>query len=78
MLPVLLFVLQSAGTQQPVFDGHLRQLDVRVPRIEATGTARVEILDAGVGIFELGLFEQTFQAPGIAPDSGGDMRGSTL
>src|SRR5258708_30849516 len=35
MLPVLLFVLQSAGTQQPVFDGHLRQLDVRVPRIEA-------------------------------------------
>src|SRR6266550_3500909 len=35
MLPVLLIVLQSAGTQQPVFDGHLRQLDVRVPRIEA-------------------------------------------
>src|SRR6266545_1368517 len=35
MLPVLLIVLQSAGTQQPVFDGHLRQLDVQVPRIEA-------------------------------------------
>ena len=36
MLTVLLIVLQSAGTQQSVFDGHLRQLDVRVPRIEAT------------------------------------------
>src|SRR5256885_7661339 len=35
MLPVLLIVLQAAGTPQPVFDGHLRQLDVRVPRIEA-------------------------------------------
>jgi hypothetical protein len=36
MLTVLLFVLQSAGAQQPVFDGHLRQLDVRVPRVETT------------------------------------------
>ena len=36
-------------------------------RIETAGTARVEVLDAGVGILELGLFEQTFQAPGIAP-----------
>src|SRR6266540_5914468 len=35
MHSVLLFLLQSAGTQQPVFDGHLRQLDVRVPRLEA-------------------------------------------
>lgn len=34
MLAVLL-LLQSVG-QQPVYDGHLRQLDVRVPRIEAT------------------------------------------
>src|SRR6059036_3069899 len=35
MLTVLLIVVQSAGTQQPVYDGHLRQLDVRVPRLEA-------------------------------------------
>src|SRR5258705_10643416 len=35
MLPLLLLLLQSAGSQQPVYDGHLRQLDVRVPRIEA-------------------------------------------
>ena len=27
--------MQSAGAQGPVYDGHLRQLDVRVPRIEA-------------------------------------------
>src|SRR6267154_2754190 len=36
MLTVLLIAVQSAATQQAVFDGHLRQLDVRVPRIEAT------------------------------------------
>src|SRR5205809_2413815 len=36
MLTVLLIVVQSAGTQQPVYDGHLRQLDVHVPRLEAT------------------------------------------
>src|SRR5271165_165917 len=36
-------------------------------RIETAGTARVEVLDAGVWIFELGLFEQAFQAPGVAP-----------
>src|SRR5881397_997506 len=35
MLAVLLLLMQSVG-QQPVFDGHLRQLDVRVPRIETT------------------------------------------
>jgi len=35
MLAVLLLVIQSVGQQQ-VYDGHLRQLDVRVPRIEAT------------------------------------------
>src|SRR5437667_12807045 len=36
MLSVLLLLMQSAGAQGPVYDGHLRQLDVRVPRIEAT------------------------------------------
>jgi uncharacterized protein DUF5916 len=36
MLPVLLLVIQVVGAQQSVYDGHLRQLDVRVPRIEAT------------------------------------------
>src|SRR5437762_3979502 len=35
MLSFLLLLIQSSGTQQ-VYDGHLRQLDVRVPRIEAT------------------------------------------
>src|SRR5216110_3356366 len=34
MLSYLLLLIQSSGTQQ-VYDGHLRQLDVRVPRIEA-------------------------------------------
>src|SRR5438093_737888 len=33
MLAVALLLVQA---QEPVFDGHLRQLDVRVPRIEAT------------------------------------------
>jgi len=36
MLSVLLLLIQSTGAQQQVYDGHLRQLDVRVPRIEAT------------------------------------------
>src|SRR5258706_148985 len=35
MLAVLLLLMQSVG-QHAVYDGHLRQLDVRVPRIEAT------------------------------------------
>src|SRR6266853_3574911 len=35
MLSFLFLLIQSSGTQQ-VYDGHLRQLDVRVPRIEAT------------------------------------------
>jgi hypothetical protein len=35
MLAVALLLVQSVGQQQ-VYDGHLRQLDVRVPRIEAT------------------------------------------
>src|SRR5467141_2646502 len=36
MLAVLLPLMQFPSAQQPVYDGHLRQLDVRVPRIEAT------------------------------------------
>src|SRR5258705_9529690 len=36
MLPIAFLVVQSIGAQQQVYDGHLRQLDVRVPRIEAT------------------------------------------
>ena len=47
----------------PVGAGETREL----ARIETAGAAGVEILDAGVGILELGLFEQTFQAPGVAP-----------
>src|SRR5216117_1884667 len=35
MLPVLPLLMQSAVAQGPVYDGHIRQLDVRVPRIEA-------------------------------------------
>src|SRR5436853_6081593 len=48
MLPVLLIVLQSAGTQQSVFDGHLRQLDVRVPRVEAAAVHIDGVLDEDV------------------------------
>src|SRR6185437_3672895 len=47
----------------PVGAGETREL----ARIETAGAARVEILDAGFGILELGLFEQTFQASGVAP-----------
>ncbi len=36
MLTALLVLLQSQGDPQPVYDGHLRQLDVHVPRLEAT------------------------------------------
>src|SRR6267378_1133927 len=44
MLAVLLF-LQSAAAQQSVYDGHLRQLDVRLPRIE-TAAVRIDgVLD---------------------------------
>ncbi len=35
MLAVILSLLQTADVQQAVYDGHLRQLDVRVPRLEA-------------------------------------------
>ena len=34
MLPVLLVLLQSAANPQPVYDGRLHQVDVRIPRIE--------------------------------------------
>jgi hypothetical protein len=45
MLAVLLFVMQSAGDPQPVYDGHLRQFDVRIPRIE-TAAPRIDgVLD---------------------------------
>jgi hypothetical protein len=47
MLPVLLLLLQSAGDPQPVYDGRLRQIDVQVPRLEAT--ARIDgVLDEDV------------------------------
>ena len=35
MLPVLLLLVQAAGDPQPVYDGRLKQLDVRIPRIDA-------------------------------------------
>src|SRR6266545_2244081 len=35
MLPVLLLLLQTAGDPGPVYDGRLRQIEVRLPRIEA-------------------------------------------
>ena len=35
MLAVLLLVMQSAGDPQLVYDGRLRQIEVRLPRIEA-------------------------------------------
>ncbi len=38
MLPFLLLLLQTAGDPPPVYDGRLKQLDVRVPRVEATVT----------------------------------------
>lgn len=47
MLAVLLLALQSTGSQ-PVYDGHLRQIDVRVPRLEAA-TVRIDGLLAEEG-----------------------------
>jgi hypothetical protein len=47
MLTVALLLVQSAGQQQ-VYDGHLRQLDVRVPRVE-TAVVRIDgVLDEDV------------------------------
>src|ERR1044071_10097462 len=36
MHAVALLIVQSVGAQQQVYDGRLRQLDVHVPRLEAT------------------------------------------
>src|SRR5467141_3129911 len=47
MLAVLHLLLQSVG-QQPVYDGHLRQLDVRVPRVEAAAVHIDGVLDEDV------------------------------
>src|SRR5438477_7896170 len=48
MLAVLLLLLQSPRMQQPVYDGHLRQLEVRIPRIE-TATVQLDgVLDEPV------------------------------
>jgi hypothetical protein len=45
MLRVLLVLIQSAGDPQPIFDGRLRQTEVRLPRIE-TAALRVDgVLD---------------------------------
>ena len=46
MLAVLLLVMQSS--QQPVYDGHLRQLDVHAPRIEAPTIQIDGVLDDAV------------------------------
>src|SRR2546423_2847849 len=48
MLAVLLMLLQSPGMQQPVYDGHLRQLDVRIPRIESATVQLDGVLDEPV------------------------------
>src|SRR5947208_12632270 len=48
MLALLLLFLQSAGDQGPVYDGRLRQIEVRIPRIEA-GVVRLDgVLDEPV------------------------------
>ncbi len=48
MLAVLLLVMQSAGDPQPVYDGRLRQIEVRIPRIE-TAVVRLDgVLDESV------------------------------
>src|SRR5882672_10460135 len=47
MLAVLLLLMQSVG-QQPVYDGHLRQLDVRVPRVEDAAVHIDGVLDEDV------------------------------
>src|SRR6267143_5999754 len=47
MLSFLFLLIQSSGTQ-PVYDGHLRQLDVRVPRVEAAAVQIDGVLDEDV------------------------------
>src|SRR5712664_3159711 len=48
MLPVLLLLLQSAGDPQPVYDGRLRHIEVRIPRIEAAVVRLDGVLDEPV------------------------------
>ncbi len=48
MLAALLLVLQASGDSQPVFDGRLRQTEVRLPRVEAAPVRVDGVLDDGV------------------------------
>jgi hypothetical protein len=48
MLAALLLLLQSSGAQQPVYDGRLRQTEVRLPRIEVAAPRIDGILDDDV------------------------------
>jgi hypothetical protein len=48
MLSVLLFLMQSAGAQQSVYDGRLRQIAVRLPRIEDAAVRLDGVLDEPV------------------------------
>src|SRR5258708_7915432 len=48
MLAVLLLVMQSAAAEQSVYDGRLRQTEVRIPRIEAAAVRLDGVLDEPV------------------------------
>lgn len=48
MLAVFLFLLQSQGDPQHVYDGRLRQIDVTIPRIEAPAVRLDGALDEAV------------------------------
>jgi hypothetical protein len=48
MLSVLLLVMQSTGAQGPVYDGRLRQIEVRLPRIEDAAVRVDGVLDEPV------------------------------
>src|SRR2546428_10682370 len=45
MLAVLLVLLQSVGDPQPVYDGRLHRIEVRVPRIDAPSVHVDGVLD---------------------------------
>src|SRR5262245_27265522 len=45
MLAVVLILMQSSGDLQPVYDARLRQIDVRLPRIEAAAVGIDGALD---------------------------------
>src|SRR3954469_25878027 len=47
MLAVCLVLLQSASQPARVYDGRLRQIDVQLPRVEATITIDVLLDEAG-------------------------------